>query len=187
VLIFSWGAILLISRARPRNWWFLLPSVAMLSYGVIFHAGFFNFYLGLGISFWYLAFFLFAGWKSRFAAIPLLLLAWTAHPLPVVWALSLALYTVVAERLPQHARVATLAAGIIALVEVHFFVASHYQYLWSIVQARLVTGADQLLLFDQKYWIPYALLLMAWAVIFWRFLKSHRWQNVLQDLVFQRW
>jgi len=187
VLMFSWGAILLISRHRTRNWWFVLPSVAALSYGFIFHIGFFNFYLGLGICFWYLALFFFGRWQTRLLITPLLALAWLAHPLPVVWAAGLAIYTVAAERLPPQARVVLMTVGMVALLGAHFFLAARYRCFWTLDQAWYVTGANQLLLFDRKYSIPYALLLAAWVMLFWRLVKARRWRAVLGDLAFQRW
>lgn len=187
VLIFSWGAILLISRGRPRNWSFLLPSVAVLSYGFIFHAGFFNFYLGLGICFWYLAFFLSGTAKIRCLITPLLLLAWIAHPLPVVWAAGLAAYTLVAERLPSPARVVLVGAGVVALLAAHFLLLLRYRCVWSMGQAWLVTGAHQLLLFDRKSAIPFVLLLAAWVLLFFRSIRSRPWRSILADLHFQLW
>jgi hypothetical protein len=185
VLIFSWGAILLICRGRPMNWWFLLPSVAVLSYGYIFHAGFFNFYLGLGICFWYLAFFLSGGWRVRILLTPLLLLAWIAHPLPVVWAVGLALYTTVSERLPAPGRIVLLAAALLALLEVHFLLLARYRCIWSANQIWSATGAKQLMLFGTMYSIPYWLLLAAWGMLFWRRVRACR--SVMLDLSFQLW
>jgi hypothetical protein len=187
VLIFSWGAMLLICRGRPKNWWFLLPSVAVLSYGYIFQAGFFNFYLGMGICFWYLAFFLSGRWRIRCLVTPLLLLAWVAHPLPVVWAVGLAVYTAVAERLPAQGRVVLLLAGVLALLEMHFLLLTRYQCIWSVDQVWFATGAKQLMLFGWIYVIPYWLLLAAWAMLFWRRVRSYGWRNVLLDLGFQLW
>ncbi len=187
VLIFSWGAILLISRGRPKNWWFLLPSVAVFSYGFIFHAGFFNFYLGMGICFWYLAFVLSGGWRIRCLVTPLLLLAWTAHPMPVVWAVGLALYIAVAERLPPQGRLLLLTAGAAAMVEVHFLLVTRYQCIWSLDQAWFATGAKQLMLFGRMYEIPCWLFLAAWAMLFWRHAIACRWRNVALDMGFQLW
>lgn len=204
VLIFSWGAILLISHGRrPRNWAFLLPSVAVLSYGFIFYAGFFNFYFGMGICFWYLAFFLSGKWLIRCLVTPLLLLAWIAHPLPVVWAVGLGVYTAVAESVPARGRVIALGLGVVALLEGHFLVVSRYQCFWSVNQARFVTGAEQLLLFDTiqawftigakelllagMYEIPYWLLLAAWGMLFWRRAKACPWRDVVLDMSFQLW
>jgi len=187
VLVFSWGAILLISRRRPRNWWFLLPSVAVLSYGFIFHVGFFNFYLGLGISFWYLALFFSGRWQTRLLVTPLLVLAWLAHPLPVLWAAGLALYTAVAERLPAQARVVLAGVAVVVLLGVHFWLKVAYRGVWSIDQAWFTTGANQLLLFDRKYFIPYVLLLVGWVWMLGRLVWKRRFRVVLGDLIFQRW
>lgn len=187
VLIFSWGAILLISRGRPKNWWFVLPSVAVLSYGYIFHLGFFNFYLGLGICFWYLAFFLSGGWRIRCLATPLLLVAWIAHPMPVAWAGGLALYAVVAEHLPAQGRVILLAAAILALLEAHFLLVTRYQCLWSMRQTRFALGATQLMLFGRMYSIPFWLLVAAWGMLFWRRVTACGWRNVPLDLGLHLW
>src|ERR1700745_947156 len=49
VLVFGWVSIRFILRVAGMNWWFAAPCVAMLAYGFIFHIGFFNFYLSLGL------------------------------------------------------------------------------------------------------------------------------------------
>jgi len=187
VFVFSWGAILLISRCRPRNWWFVLPSVAVLSYGFIFHVGLFNFYLGLGICFWYLALFFSGRWLRRLLITPLLALAWLAHPLPVIWAAGLAIYTAVAERLPAQARVLLAGVAVVVLLGVHFWLKVAYHGVWSIDQAWFFTGANQLLVFDRKYSLPYALLLAGWVMMLWRLVKERRFRVVVGELTFQRW
>src|SRR5882672_11182295 len=55
VLIFFWGAFAFISAASGRRPWFIAPCLLMLAYGWVFHIGFFNFYLAVGLSFWALA------------------------------------------------------------------------------------------------------------------------------------
>ncbi len=187
VLIFSWGAILLISRGWLTNWWFLLPSVAAFSYGFVFQAGVFNFYLGLGICFWYLAFFLSGNWSTRCLATPLLLLAWIAHPIPVVWAVGLAVYTAIAERLPSRGQLILLAAGAVAMLEIHFLLVTRYLCVWSLDQAWFATGAKQLVLFDRMYEIPYWLFLAAWTMLFWRRASACQWRKVPLDMSFQLW
>ena len=187
VLVFSWGAILLISHRRPQNWWFVLPSVAALSYGFIFQVGFFNFYLGLGICFWYLALFFSGRWQKRLLITPLLALAWLAHPLPVLWAAGLALYTAVAERVPAPARLPLAGVAVVVLLGVHFWLRVAYHGVWSIDQAWFATGANQLLLFDRKYSVPYALLLAAWVMMLWGLVKERRLRAIVGDLMFQRW
>jgi len=165
----------------------LLPSVAVLSYGFIFHVGFFNFYLGLGICFWYLALFFSGHWQRRLLVTPLLALAWLAHPLPVLWAAGLALYTAVAERVPAQARVFLAGVAVVILLGVHFWLRIAYRGVWSIDQAWFTTGANQLLLFDRKYFIPYVLLLAGWVLMLWRLVWKRRFRVIVGDLIFQRW
>ena len=52
VLIFVWGALAFVSKVSGRRAWHLLPCLTMLAYGWVFHMGFFNFYLSLGLCFW---------------------------------------------------------------------------------------------------------------------------------------
>jgi hypothetical protein len=55
VLIFTWGAFGFASALAGRRVWNFLPVLAMMAYGWVFHMGFFNFYLSLGLCFWALA------------------------------------------------------------------------------------------------------------------------------------
>src|SRR5262249_27017679 len=65
VLLFVWGAFAFatVAEASRRKPWFLLPIITVLAYGWVFHAGFFNFYLSLGLSLWSLA----LAWRPRHA------------------------------------------------------------------------------------------------------------------------
>jgi hypothetical protein len=186
VLVFAWGAIRFVSRSRG-NPWFVVPSVAILAYGFIFHLGFFNFYLALGICLWYLAIFLSAGWRSRLCFAPLLVLAWIAHPLPVVWALGLALYAAIAEQLGPRKQNLLLIAGIVTLLAAHFVLVVRYPCRWSMGQIFFVTGTSQLLLFDDKYVVPLILLLVLWMVLLRRLLKSQQWSHTLLDIHTRFW
>jgi hypothetical protein len=186
VLVFAWGAIFLISQGERRNWWFLLPSVAVLTYGVIFQGGFFNFYMGLGICFWYLGLFLSGSARTRLLATPLLLVAWMAHPMPVVWVVGLAAYGLMAERIPKRARAVILAAGAVVLLGAHFLIQLRWRNIWSAGQVWQITGAHQVMLYSSKYAIPYALLLAGWVMLFWRLARA-RGMRLFADLRFQLW
>src|ERR1043165_3074513 len=100
VLVFVWGAFRFVSVAAGRRAWHLLPCIVMLAYGWVFHMGFFNFYLSLGFCFWAAS--LLWDWKPRgvMLAAPLLLLAYLAHALPVVWTFGLLAYQMLAARAP---------------------------------------------------------------------------------------
>ena len=114
VLIFVWGAFAFISAVSGRRAWHLMPCIAMLAYGWVFHMGFFNFYLSLGLCFWALA--LAWEWKPwrLAAAAPILALAYLAHALPVVWTAGLLAYLWLAGRTAPRTRawmIAAFAAG----------------------------------------------------------------------------
>ena len=117
VLIFVWGAFVFISTVAGRRAWNLMPCIAMLAYGWVFHMGFFNFYMALGMCFWAMA----AAWDPRparlAAAAGLLALAYLAHALPVVWCLCLLVYVLLARKRSPWGR-AYVTMGALALMAV---------------------------------------------------------------------
>lgn len=187
VLIFGWGAILLICRGRPRNWWFLLPTVLALSYGFVFHAGFFNFYLGLGLCLLYLAIFVSGRWRLRLLSTPLLLLAWIAHPLPVLWAIGLAVFVAISELCRPAGRAILLVIGVLALVAVRYLISENYLTAWMWDQVSFANGAKHLVLFGSFYWIPYYLYLAGWTMLFCRRVVACGWGACWLDMGFQLW
>ena len=103
VLIFVWGAFAFVSAASGRRAWSLLPCIAMLAYGWVFHMGFFDFYLGLGLSFWGLA----LAWdmqpKRMAAALAVFVLAFLAHALACAWGLAFVAFLWAAKRMGESA------------------------------------------------------------------------------------
>src|SRR5579864_416717 len=63
VLVFFWGAFVMICSISRRRPWYILSIIAMLSYGWVFHMGFMNFYLSAGLSFWAFALLWNGRWK----------------------------------------------------------------------------------------------------------------------------
>jgi len=187
VLTFASGALRFISRGRNRNPSFVIPCVAMLSYGFVFHLGFFNFQIAMGVCLWYLAIFMSSKWLSRLLFAPLLLLAWVAHPLPVVWTLGLVMYAGIAERLPSRLRNILSVSGLGVLVAGHFVLAHRYRTFWSLGQLVFVPGANQLLLFGDKYVVPFTLLLTIWLLLLRRFAKERTWPDLLSDIYLHLW
>src|SRR5690348_15902597 len=81
VLTFFWGTFTFISAAVRRAPWYLLPCIALVTYGWTFHLGFFNYYLSLSISFFGLALWLRGqGWE-RLSLLVITPLVFIAHPL----------------------------------------------------------------------------------------------------------
>jgi hypothetical protein len=154
VLIFFWGIFAFVCAASKSVPWFLLPVIAMITYGYTFHMGFFNYYLSIGIAFWGIAIF----WRGNkwerlipLALAPLILLA---HPLGLVWMVGAIAYIGIAEVTPVRYQLLLFLAAAISLVLIHYDFWRHY-----IVEAQtqpfyFFTGADQLLLFGSRYEIP---------------------------------
>src|SRR5262249_3287522 len=116
VLTFAWGAFSLASTVTGRRAWHVMPFIAMLAYGWVFHMGLFNFYLSLGLCFWGMA--LAWTWRPRrlVVAASLLVLACLAHALPVVWAAGLLVYSRLAGPLTSRGRALAGSAVLLFMV-----------------------------------------------------------------------
>jgi hypothetical protein len=187
VLVFGWGAIRFIFGVAGTNWWFAAPCVAMLAYGFIFHMGFFNFYLSMGLCLWYLAIVWGGTWQVHALAAPLLILAWIAHPFPVMWAIGTALYVMVANRLQRPRRLFLLMFGLAALMTARYILTHRYAYTWSLDQITYITGANQIALFGMKYVPPFAILLLIWAVSLHHLIKRPSSVSLFLTIPFQLW
>src|SRR5579862_5133000 len=154
VLVFFWGAFALVSAASKRAPWFLVPLLAMITYGYTFHMGFFNYYLSLGLAFFGIAIF----WRGKkwerlipLALAPLILLA---HPLGLAWMAGAIAYIAIAEAIPARHQLWLLTVAGMVLVLVHFDFWRHYEIMAQAKQFYFFNGADQLLLFGPRYDIP---------------------------------
>jgi len=151
VLIFFWGMFALVCAATRRAPWYLLPVLALFTYGWTFHLGFFNYYLSLGIAFFGVAIFWRGhGWERllAFAIAPFALLA---HPLGLVLLVGASVYVGIAEMIPRRYQVLLflLAAG--SLFGVHEYFWHHYVVEASPFPFYMMNGADQMMLFGLKY------------------------------------
>ncbi len=185
VLIFVWGAFAFISAAAGRRAWHLMPAIAMLAYGWVYHMGFFNFYLSLGLCFWAMA----LAWSFRplraALAAAFLLVAYTAHALPVAWAVGLIAYVWIARRVSLQARLRLMAASLFLMVLAHVAVSRRLLAEWSLQQFSLTTGADQVWVFDAKYYFILAGLLLIWGSLFLELLRGRGRREVVSSIPFQ--
>jgi len=163
VLVFVWGAFAFVSAVSGRAAWQLLPCLAMLAYGWVYHMGFFNFYLALGLCFWAMALLRQPTVPRLAAAIAIFAAAYTAHALPVLWSLALLAYSWTARRLSDRARLGLAAGCILLLGAAHIVLRRTLVSQWSIIQFTSSTGADQLQVFDGKYGLAMAALMLIWA------------------------
>jgi hypothetical protein len=160
VLVFVWGGFALARCIAGREPWAILPAIAMLAYGWVFRMGLFNFYLALGLSFWALA----VSWKRtrRGLAIAALLLAigYTAHGLPVAWAIAVFAYRQLApawRMLP--------AAAFAAIVALRITLQSAFQTRWINTQWIAAAGANQFWIYGSRYLVPACAMVALWAVL----------------------
>jgi hypothetical protein len=165
VLVFFWGMFFLVRTLAGREVWQLTPLLAMLSYGWLFHSGFFNFYYSMGLCFFALGF-----WLRREAimALVLLPLAYLGHALPVLWAIGVAIYLAGARRFPRYAFPATVA--VVAIVG--FWLRSLPFSYSSFLQITNMTGFDQLAVFTSTYLRLAVVVLAIVGFLFWRRVRQ---------------
>jgi hypothetical protein len=185
VIVFCWGAFAFVSRAGRRRAWRLLPCVAMFAYGWVFHMGFFNFYLAMGLALWAMA----TAWKGDAKGIAtaavLLAAASTAHALPVAWAASLIAYLAVARRIAPRRRVLLCAFSLCLIAGAHFFLAHGFVTRWSPQQFSLSTGADQMWVFGSKYYLILLGVLLFWGMLFLDLVHQRGALRIVLDIPFQ--
>ena len=166
VLIFIWGAFAFASAASGKRAWPVLPCIVMLAYGYVFHMGFFDFYLSLGLCFCGLA----TAWdptpKRLALAAPFFVLAFLAHALAFAWGAAFLAYLVAAKYLEPERRMQLTLAGLAGLIAARVAVSSAWPTRWAADQITLITGADQLRIFDDKYYFLFFALLAVWAILF---------------------
>jgi hypothetical protein len=184
VLVFVWGAFAFVSVVSGQRPWHLLPSIAMLAYGWVFHMGFFNFYLSLGLCFWVLALVCDTSPRRCAMAVPLLVLAYTAHPLPVAWTLCLAVYLWLGRRGGERVRRYASAASLLLIV-LCFFAAGRTVYGTGASHVALPAPAGQVWIFDSKYDFVLVGLLLVWGLLFLDLLRQWGARRIVSSAAFQ--
>jgi hypothetical protein len=187
VLVFFWGTYIFVARVSGRHPWFLVPCLAILTYGAIFHAGFFNFYLSLGICLWYLAFAWHGDFRWRLGLAPLLVVAWLAHPFPVLWSASALLFVALRAALPRKLQVLPFFVGLALVPVLRFALVARYRCWWSVRQLASMSGATQAILYDAKYIGIVTALLVLWIVLLWWLLREQGWPQLFRAEALQLW
>jgi hypothetical protein len=183
-LLFFWGAFALIESWSGRPAWSLAPSLMMLSYGWVFHMGFFNFYLALGLSLWALAL---SERRARFAgpgAAVLLATAYTAHALAPVWAVIVIAYRWLARKASFRSRLILLAAAIGGVTVFRWWVTGRYRTFASF-QPLEASAVDQVCVFGIKYFAVSILLALLWSFLLLGVLHAKGAAGMMGDVSFQ--
>jgi hypothetical protein len=184
VLLFFWGAFALVSVLAEKRPWFQVPFLAMLTYGVIFHLGSFNYYLGLALSFFALALLLRPTPVRLTFGILLLAIAWLGAPLPPLWAVGTCAYVGIARRLVPRNRLFLVGFALALLLALRQVLVHRFVAPWTVRQALYTTGADQVVFGRAYHWI-FLLLLGLWIVLFIKIVRSHGFTSVVQSISFQ--
>jgi len=157
----------------------------MLAYGWVLHMGLFDFYLSLGLCFWALA----LAWERKprrvAAAAPVLMLAYVAHGLPVAWTVALLAYLWLGRPMTPPKRAVLMAASLAAMVAARAVLTGMTSYIWLPQQIVMITGTDQLWVFDFKYVLPFVGLLVVAVLLFVRLLGKSGARHVVSSLPFQ--
>ena len=181
VLIFFWGALSFLRAVARTEPWFLAPMLGMLSYGWVFHAGFFNFYIALGLSFRALALACRRGaGRGRItAALAMLALAYTAHALPVIWAGGVAAYLGGARALRPRYRIWLALGSVAVLAAGRRLLESRFEVLWYREQIGSITGADQISVYGVRYQMLGIVLAGIWSMLTVEVLRRRGWRRLV--------
>ncbi len=181
VLIFFWGAFQFITAVSGRAVYWLAPWLSILSYGLVFQVGLLNYYLSCGIIFWLFAIL----WRRRVGlrtlwAAPLLILAYLAHPLPVLWFLGVAAFCWLARRTQARFQLVLFLGCAAALFLIRSYIVARYLTVWMKFQFISWTGTDQAWLHGWHY-LPVFMGFLLFSVVL-LCMPENRWQFVVSVL-----
>ena len=150
VLIFFWGAFALGSASARRAPLFLMPVIAIITYGWTFQQGFINYYLSLGLSFLALAILWRGEGKERLACLAFVPLILLAHPVGLLWLIGAGIYILAAEQFDRYRPWMFGGAALLALFT-GLFLQHRFLVTKSTHPLYLYNGADQIVLYSRLY------------------------------------
>jgi len=152
VLIFFWGIFAFMRAVSGSPPWFLVPLIAMLSYGYIFHMGFMNYYLSLGLGSIGLALIWPARKNGLLAAAILMPFMLFAHPIGLFWFIGIAAYRLIWPKFPGWWKLLLPSTAILIFFAARVYVARHgYELEWREKPFWDLSGADQFHVFGERY------------------------------------
>jgi len=185
VLIFFWGAFILVAEVSGGWRWFLAPCLMMLSYGWVFHMGFSNFYLASGLSLWALALSVRRRTAFDIAAIALLIVAYIGHALPVIWAIGVIAYSRIAGKLAWRSRQVLFGVSAGCIVALQQWITHRYGTFTSPHQVLEASGVDQVWVFGIKYMAISIGLGTLWGFLLLRASHLKGFRGMAGDTYFQ--
>jgi hypothetical protein len=167
VLIFFWGVFALVGAVAQRAPWHLAPCIAMLGYGYTFNMGFLNYYVSIGLACFGLA----IAWQGRawdwlfvVALLPFVLLA---HPIGFLLLLGTIAYITSWRKLGPGWRLLLPVTAVAGFYAFRWYLGNHAQYQadWTEEPFYKINGADQLVLYGNRY-LFLACAALAWGIIY---------------------
>ena len=153
VLVFFWGLFVLARAVSGRSSWFLAPWLAMLTYSYIFHMGFLNYYLSLGLGCIGLALVWNLQKNGLIAAAILAPVMLLAHPLGCLWFVGAGLYRLLFLKFRDSWKPILPIGAITICLAARVFVAQHkaYEVEWREAPIWTLSGAGQFHVFGDRY------------------------------------
>jgi hypothetical protein len=184
VLLFFWSAFAFVCKAGGHRPLFLMPVLAVVSYGWTFHMGLHNFYLSCGLTLFAITIAWRGEWGRIALAAPLLGVALLAHVLPVAWGVAILSYVFVARRLSPAATRILLASCIAAVVALRLVLDALYTTHWTNLQLFGVFAADQTWVFGYKFYVLSILFAILWSFLALRLEKVNGFRYFLDAIPF---
>jgi hypothetical protein len=103
----------------------------------------------------------------------------------VVWTAGLLLYQWLARRMSPRSRVYATAGWLLGMVLLQVVAGHKMSARWSPQQIQMATGADQVWVFDSKYYVVLVGLLILWGLLFLDLLKNSGPRWVVSSVPFQ--
>ena len=185
VLIFFWGAFAFASATGKAPPWFLVPCLAMFTYGWVFYMGFFNFYLAAGLSLWALALSLKRGVIPQVMAAVLLVIAYPAHAIPPLWAGCVMAYTFIAQRLEWRGRLIVFVVALCGVAGAGHWLTTRYPTYSTSLQALEASAIDQVWVFGLRYLGVSIGLAFLWGFTLLGVSYSKETRELIGDIRFQ--
>jgi hypothetical protein len=166
VLVVFWGSFAFLGCASERPPWRLAPFLLVLAYGYVFHMGFMNCYLSIGLAFFGLA----AMWRGGAGnwAVAAMIggLSFLAHPIGFALLAGLALYVWLRRLLPGWWRVAVPLPVVGFLAWFRWFIASEERFVatWRAEGLAQLLGQDQMNVYGHRYEVL-STVALAWGAL----------------------
>ncbi len=153
VLVFFWGVFALYRAATHRAPWFIVPLIGMISYCYVFHMGFMNYYLSLGLASFGIAMVWEGNWRGIICAALLSPMVVLAHPLGILWLLGVGAYRIAWLRLRGLSRVALPVLVVSGLAAIRWYLQHpvRFEADWADAPFYQWNGSDQLRIFGAAY------------------------------------